>query len=123
MNRTSSDHRDSQFLICTDGKSIDYYDFNVELIAQVSTSMHGSKENHMGYIYRRTKPLSQNGTNSSPYSNKKPDPETLTVDESKSNPCFPAAHSVVKFHYQSHRGRYAVADEDIEVCKITCSVI
>ena len=73
------------------------------------------------YIYLRTKPLSQNGTNTSSSSSKKPDPESLTVEETKRNPCFPAVHSVVKFHYQSHRGRYAVADEDIEVCKINCS--
>ena len=72
------------------------------------------------YTYLRIKPLSQNGTNTSPSSNKKPDPESLTVDESKKNPCFPAVHSVVKFHYQSHRGRYAVADEDIEVCNVNC---
>ena len=70
------------------------------------------------YTYLRIKPLSQNGTNTSPSSNKKPDPESLTVEESKKNPCFPAAHSVVKFQYQSHRGRYAVAEEDIEVCNI-----
>ena len=73
--------------------------------------------NDILYIYHRIKALSQNGTNTSPSSNKKPDPESLTVDESKKNPCFPAAHSVVKFQYQSHRGRYAVAEEDIEVCK------
>ena len=76
--------------------------------------------NDILYIYHRIKALSQNGTNTSPSSNKKPDPESLTVDESKKNPCFPAAHSVVKFHYQSHRGRYAVADEDIEVCNVNC---
>ena len=78
------------------------------------------KLNDILYIYHRIKALSQNGTNTSPSSNKKPDPESLTVDESKKNPCFPAAHSVVKFHYQSHRGRYAVADEDIEVCNVNC---
>ena len=42
-------------------------------------------------------------------------PETLTLEESCQNPLFPAAHSVVKFQYQPHRGRFAVADKDIEV--------
>lgn len=51
-----SDAGSCQYLICYAGPKdlIDYYEFDVELIAQVSTSMHGSKENHMGYIYRRT---------------------------------------------------------------------
>jgi hypothetical protein len=45
-----------QYLICYNGPKniIDCYEFDVELIAQLSTSMHGSKEGHMGYIYRRT---------------------------------------------------------------------
>jgi len=52
----ASDARSCQYLICYAGPKdiIDCYEFNVELISQVSTSMHGSKENHMGYIYRRT---------------------------------------------------------------------
>jgi hypothetical protein len=29
------------------------YEFDVELVAQMPTSMHGSKEGHTGYIYRR----------------------------------------------------------------------
>ena len=32
---------------------IDSYEFDVELLAQIPTSMHGSKEGHMGYVYRR----------------------------------------------------------------------
>lgn len=32
---------------------IDCYEFNVELVVQTPTSMHGSKEGHTGYIYRR----------------------------------------------------------------------
>ena len=44
-------------------------------------------------------------------------PETLTIEDSCRNPLFPAAHSVVKFEYQPHRGRFAVADRDIEVKK------
>ncbi len=35
---------------------IDRYGFNVELIVQTSTSMHGSSEGHTGYIYRRVEP-------------------------------------------------------------------
>jgi len=30
------------------------YEFDVELVAQAMTSMHGSKEQHMGYIYKRS---------------------------------------------------------------------
>jgi hypothetical protein len=45
----------SEYLICYHGPKlmIDRYGFNVELITQASTSMHGSSECHMGYIYRR----------------------------------------------------------------------
>jgi hypothetical protein len=46
----------SQYLICYHGPRlmIDRYEFNVELLAQTSTSMHGSSEVHSGYIYKRT---------------------------------------------------------------------
>jgi hypothetical protein len=30
------------------------YEFELELIKQLPTSMHGSKEGHMAYIYRRS---------------------------------------------------------------------
>lgn len=42
-------------MICYHGPKdiIKNYGFHVELVAQTSTSMHGSKEGHMGYIYRR----------------------------------------------------------------------
>ena len=45
----------SSYLICyhSPGDIIDSYGFNVELIVQAPTSMHGSKEGHMGYIYKR----------------------------------------------------------------------
>lgn len=45
----------SPYLICYHAPRlmIDRYGFNVELIVQMPTSMHGSSENHMGYIYRR----------------------------------------------------------------------
>lgn len=29
------------------------YEFDLELLAQIPTSMHGSKEGHTGYIYQR----------------------------------------------------------------------
>lgn len=47
----------SNYLICYHGPKlmIDEYGFDVELITQSSTSMHGSSENHMGYIYKRVK--------------------------------------------------------------------
>lgn len=46
----------SPYLICYHGPKliIDRYGFNVELIIQTPTSMHGSSECHMGYLYRRT---------------------------------------------------------------------
>ncbi|CAM9869107.1 unnamed protein product, partial [Heterosigma akashiwo] len=42
------------YLICYHAPryTIDRYKFNVELIAQYSVSLHGSGENHTGYIYR-----------------------------------------------------------------------
>eukprot|EP00554_Chaetoceros_debilis_P007761 CAMPEP_0194077598 /NCGR_PEP_ID=MMETSP0149-20130528/4197_1 /TAXON_ID=122233 /ORGANISM="Chaetoceros debilis, Strain MM31A-1" /LENGTH=383 /DNA_ID=CAMNT_0038758667 /DNA_START=260 /DNA_END=1411 /DNA_ORIENTATION=+ len=45
----------SEYLICYHRPSlmVDRYGFNVELIIQEPTSMHGSSEGHMGYIYRR----------------------------------------------------------------------
>jgi len=45
----------SEFLICYHGPRlmIERYEFNVELIVQTPTSMHGSAEGHTGYIYRR----------------------------------------------------------------------
>ena len=50
FNRSQSD-----YLICYHGPKlmIDRYGFKVELIVQTPTSMHGSSETHMGYIYRR----------------------------------------------------------------------
>ena len=51
FNRSSS-----PYLICYHSPSdiIDKYGFNVELVVQAPTSMHGSSEGHMGYIYKRT---------------------------------------------------------------------
>jgi hypothetical protein len=42
-------------LICYHGPKdiIQIYEFDAELVAQIPTSMHGSKEGHMGYIYKR----------------------------------------------------------------------
>jgi hypothetical protein len=55
-NRSSS-----PYLICYHGPRdiIKNYEFEVELVTQTSTSMHGSKEGHMAYIYQRVplKPL------------------------------------------------------------------
>ncbi len=46
---------EAPYLICYHGPKdiIHSYEFDVELIAQTQTSMHGSKEGHMGYIYKR----------------------------------------------------------------------
>lgn len=45
----------SPYMICFHGPRsiIDTYEFEVELLAQTPTSMHGSKEVHQGYIYQR----------------------------------------------------------------------
>jgi len=45
------------YLICYHSPSdiMTKYKFDVNLIKQAPTSMHGSKEGHMGYIYKRTK--------------------------------------------------------------------
>jgi hypothetical protein len=42
-------------MICYSGPKhmIVDYEFHLELIKQLPTSMHGSKEGHMAYIYRR----------------------------------------------------------------------
>ena len=49
----------SEYLICYHGPKlmIDRYEFNIELITQTSTTMHGSSEVHTGYIYRRSKTI------------------------------------------------------------------
>mmetsp|Transcript_15582 Transcript_15582/g.28320 ORF Transcript_15582/g.28320 Transcript_15582/m.28320 type:complete len:433 (-) Transcript_15582:221-1519(-) len=48
----------SPYLICYHGPKlmIEEYGFDVELIVQAPTSMHGSSEGHMGYLYRRNQP-------------------------------------------------------------------
>jgi hypothetical protein len=45
----------SPYLICYHGPRdiIKEYEFDVELVTQTTTSMHGSKEGHMAYIYQR----------------------------------------------------------------------
>ena len=45
----------SRYLICYHSPKdiIHDYEFDVELVTQMPTSMHGSKEGHMGYIYKR----------------------------------------------------------------------
>jgi hypothetical protein len=52
-NRSSSHH-----LICYHAPKdiIDCYEFQVELITQAPTSMHGSKEGHTAYFYGRSSP-------------------------------------------------------------------
>ncbi len=46
---------DSPYLICYHAPKliIERYRFNVQLIVQTPTSMHGSSEVHTGYLYRR----------------------------------------------------------------------
>jgi hypothetical protein len=51
-NKSSAE---TAFLVCyhTPRDIIDGYKFDVELVTQASTSMHGSKEVHSVYVYRR----------------------------------------------------------------------
>jgi hypothetical protein len=51
FNRSSA-----PYLICYHSPSdiIDRYGFDVKLVVQAPTSMHGSSEGHMGYIYQRS---------------------------------------------------------------------
>jgi hypothetical protein len=51
----NSDKSTCQYLVCYHGPKdiICSYQFDVDLITQLSTSMHGSKEGHMAYIYKR----------------------------------------------------------------------
>jgi Histone methylation protein DOT1 len=53
------------YLICYHGPKdiVGHYEFHVELVAQASTSMHGSKEGHAGYIYRRATSRGRRTTN------------------------------------------------------------
>jgi hypothetical protein len=48
----------AEYMICYHGPKdmIHSYEFDLELITQLPTSMHGSKEGHMGYIYKRKTP-------------------------------------------------------------------
>lgn len=47
------------YLICYHGPRLiaERYGFEVELITQVQTSMHGSSEGHTAYFYKRSKPV------------------------------------------------------------------
>lgn len=51
----------SKYLICFHGPRliIEDYGFDVELLKQIPTSMHGSKEIHSGYVYKRKYSLSE----------------------------------------------------------------
>ena len=48
----------SQYLICFHNPRliVDRYGFDVELLAQTPTKMHGSSESHTGYVYRKRDP-------------------------------------------------------------------
>mmetsp|Transcript_37509 Transcript_37509/g.82121 ORF Transcript_37509/g.82121 Transcript_37509/m.82121 type:complete len:394 (+) Transcript_37509:116-1297(+) len=60
-NRSSS-----KYLICYHAPRlmVDEYGFDVELIVQTNTSMHGSTESHMGYIYKRVASKEKKGNGS-----------------------------------------------------------
>ncbi|KAL3940718.1 MAG: hypothetical protein SGBAC_004789 [Bacillariaceae sp.] len=62
-----------EYLICYHGPKsiIEKYEFDVELLAQMPTSMHGSKEGHMGYVYKR-KHKSAAGKSCKPKAGEKP---------------------------------------------------
>ena len=53
----------SPYLICFHPPKviIERYSFEVELLAQTPTSMHGSSEGHSGYIYKRSNCIPSSG--------------------------------------------------------------
>lgn len=63
FNRSSA-----PYLICYHSPSdiIDKYGFNVKLVVQAPTSMHGSSEGHMGYIYERVGGVKSEASTSAP---------------------------------------------------------
>lgn len=67
---------------------IDSYGFHAELIAQTPTSMHGSKEGHTGYIYRRLSPSTT---------------ETATTTVVSCDPAFKSSHDMVNSGLESLR--------------------
>jgi len=81
----------SPYLICYHPPKdiVDGYGFHVELVAQTPTSMHGSKEGHTGYIYRRHPALEE-------------EERRATCD-----PAFNDAHALVKSGLPSLRGKVA----------------
>jgi len=44
------------FICYSPEKDLEEYDFDVELVAETGTTMHGSKEHHKVYLYKRSKP-------------------------------------------------------------------
>lgn len=96
-NNSSSAH--CQYLICYHGPKdiIGEYEFDVELMTQLSTSMHGSKEGHMAYIYRRS-----NKSSSSTSKDKKTHGDllapttTVMVDGLPCDPLFEKSFRLVK---------------------------
>ncbi|GKY94170.1 hypothetical protein MPSEU_000383000 [Mayamaea pseudoterrestris] len=69
----------SQYMICYSGPRhmITDWDFDLELLTRLPTSMHGSKEGHMAYIYRRA-------------------PKTTRPQAAVCDPLFQAAWDMVK---------------------------
>ena len=85
-----SDSSACHYLICYAGPKhiIEDYTFAVELVAQTTTSMHGSSESHMGYVYRRT-PIRNN-------KNKKKKGSRATTRIVSCDPLFKPSYDLVK---------------------------
>ncbi len=87
---------ESPYLICYHGPKliIERYGFNVELLVQSPTSMHGSSEVHSGYIYRRVESLQNNKGTTKPKkctkrrTKKEKDDRVLLDGEILSDPLF-----------------------------------
>jgi len=103
----------SPYLICYHSPRvmINCFGFHVELIIQTQTSMHGSSEGHMGYIYRRVQCKSTSRI-------KKKCPNILNNNESI--PCDLMFFSALK----SSRRDLEIISKDVRkvvICNLSCS--
>jgi hypothetical protein len=88
-------HSTSPYLICFHSPKdvIKSYEFDVELVTQMSTSMHGSKEGHTGYIYRRT---NKSAATSSATAHEEGEKQQGSDRNNHCDPLFTAAQEMVK---------------------------
>lgn len=90
--------RNCEYLICYHGPKaiIEKYEFDLELLAQTPTSMHGSKEGHMGYIYKRKAKSTPGKSRQSNDSGDKQQLRTLSQRRVKCDPLFQYSFQLVR---------------------------